>query len=983
MQARQRGAGPVEPPAHLPLDPAGEGVVLLGGRQVVEVLDGDRDVGRTVHELQRLAEAGQVEGRAQDRVPHGEPPRGRFQPVAQERGADLDAADVDDVVGAVLAVEDEPLLEPRQWIGVLQVRGQALPVLGRDEVERPRPEVRGHVRQGTGQRGGEIADRLVREDLLQRDVEAPRARPHPHLETANRVAPQGEEVVVDTHPLQSEHLGPDTGQGPLVGSARRPVALLEVGAGALRRRQGAPVDLAGRPQRQRFEKHERPRHHVVGQALHKEDAQPVDGRRIFRPGDDVGHQSSLSGRLRPRHHRCLTHAGAAGQDRLDLARLDPEPADLHLVVGPPPILDLPVRPLARQVARAVEAGPGTLAVRIGNETLGGQIRPAPIAARQSGAADEQFPGDAERNRLHVPVEDMHAQIGDRPADRARGAFEVRDPQRPAGDVHRRLGDAVHVHQDRPLVTVPLEPRPQGWRLERLTPEKDETQRQVRVRRPGRRGRLGVHQEAEGGRRLVQDGDALPTQQAEELLGRAADQERDDHQPPAVQERAPHLPDGEVEGVRVEQRPDVLRAEVEPGTCRLEQPRDVPVRHHHPLRPSGRAGGVDDVRRMVRERVGVEVFGTRRVGSRAGRIEIEPLDVDQLHAASRGRRRQRPAQAVAGQDDARLRVLEDECQTIARIGRVERDVRPARLQDAKDRHDQVRRPIQADADHSLGAHAAGAEETGHPVGAVVQRSVAQALALERQRGGVPEAPDLPLEHLVQAGRPGQTGRGLAGRSPEGEPLPSLVRGQQRQLGKTAVGGGDRALEQGAEVADESFDGRGVEEIGAVLDRTGEAFIGLLGLQGEVKLGRPRVEIHALDRKARQAQIGTRHVLHDQGDLEEGLPRQVALHGQKLDEPVERQVLMGLRSKHDLARAAHDLAERRVAGQVAAQDESVDEAADQPLDLETAATGHRRPDAQVVLPAVAAQERLEGRQNRHEQSRPFPPAEGRDLLAESPR
>ena len=94
-------------------------------------------------------------------------------------------------------------------------------------------------------------------------------------------------------------------------------------------------------------------------------------------------------------------------------------------------------------------------------------------------------------------------------------------------------------------------------------------------------------------------------------------------------------------------------------------------------------------------------------------------------------------------------------------------------------------------------------------------------------------------------------------------------------------------------------------------------------------------------------------------------------------------MGLRSKHDLARAAHDLAERRVAGQVAAQDESVDEAADQPLDLETAATGHRRPDAQVVLPAVAAQERLEGRQNRHEKGRPFPPAEGRDLLAESPR
>ena len=42
------------------------------------------------------------------------------------------------------------------------------------------------------------------------------------------------------------------------------------------------------------------------------------------------------------------------QHRLDLAQLDPKAAQLHLLVDPAQQLDLPVGPVARQVARLVK-----------------------------------------------------------------------------------------------------------------------------------------------------------------------------------------------------------------------------------------------------------------------------------------------------------------------------------------------------------------------------------------------------------------------------------------------------------------------------------------------------------------------------------------------------------------------------------------------------------------------------------------------------
>src|SRR5256885_11213854 len=62
----------------------------------------------------------------------------------------------------------------------------------------------------------------------------------------------------------------------------------------------------------------------------------------------------------------------------------------------------------------------------------------------------------------------------------------------------------------------------------------------------------------GRRCLIENRYALRTQQSQEVLGRAADPVRHHHQPAARAQRTKDLPDREVEGIGVEQGPDIVR-----------------------------------------------------------------------------------------------------------------------------------------------------------------------------------------------------------------------------------------------------------------------------------------------------------------------------------------------------------------------------------------------------------------------------------------
>ena len=71
------------------------------------------------------------------------------------------------------------------------------------------------------------------------------------------------------------------------------------------------------------------------------------------------------------------------------------------------------------------------------------------------------------------------------------------------------------------------------------------------------------------------------------------------------------------------------------------------------------------------------------------IAFSPVGVDTDRLGPRSGLRQRAQKTHACQDHARLRILQDESQPLPRVGRIERHVGAARLEDPQDRHDQLR------------------------------------------------------------------------------------------------------------------------------------------------------------------------------------------------------------------------------------------------------------------------------------------------------
>ena len=89
------------------------------------------------------------------------------------------------------------------------------------------------------------------------------------------------------------------------------------------------------------------------------------------------------------------------QRRFYLPQLQAMAAHLHLLVQPSQKLELPIGLIARQVASAIEAGPGGAGKWIGKEAFRSQLRALVVAARQALATNEQFPGHTHGHRLRL------------------------------------------------------------------------------------------------------------------------------------------------------------------------------------------------------------------------------------------------------------------------------------------------------------------------------------------------------------------------------------------------------------------------------------------------------------------------------------------------------------------------------------------------------------------------------------------------------
>ncbi|GLY50356.1 hypothetical protein Lesp01_40120 [Lentzea sp. NBRC 102530] len=152
----------------------------------------------------------------------------------------------------------------------------------------------------------------------------------------------------------------------------------------------------------------------------------------------------------------LADVGVPGQHGLDLAGLDPEPADLHLVVGAAQVVQGAVGQPPHAVTGAVHAFTG-FAERVREEPVRGQPGTAEVAAGELDARQVQFSRHANGNRREVLVQHVGPCVGQRTSDdRPSGAGD------PAGQgVHSGLGRAVevvargagHVRQPSPQVVT--------------------------------------------------------------------------------------------------------------------------------------------------------------------------------------------------------------------------------------------------------------------------------------------------------------------------------------------------------------------------------------------------------------------------------------------------------------------------------------------------------------------------------------------------
>ena len=135
------------------------------------------------------------------------------------------------------------------------------------------------------------------------------------------------------------------------------------------------------------------------------------------PADKIASDEQLLARSAlPRHHRGRGDGGMLDEQGLDLAGLDAEAADLHLLVEPPEEFDVPLREPAGEVAGAVEPRAGDFREGIGDEALGGEVGAAVVVAAEVRSADQQLARNSLGHGIAAAVQEINLGVGHRPAD---------------------------------------------------------------------------------------------------------------------------------------------------------------------------------------------------------------------------------------------------------------------------------------------------------------------------------------------------------------------------------------------------------------------------------------------------------------------------------------------------------------------------------------------------------------------------------------
>ncbi len=349
--------------------------------------------------------------------------------------------------------------------------------------------------------------------------------------------------------------------------------------------------------------------------------------------------------------------------------------------------------------------------------------------------------------------------------------------------------------------------------------------------------------------------------------------------------------------------------------------------------------MDDVRGVQR----VQRRGAFGVGEVAVGDAVRRRGVDQ-HP------RYRPGQAGGegggGEQQRRGAVAQQVGDPLRGVAGVDRQVGGAGLEDREHGGDQVGGARQGQRHPLLGADAPGDQQAGQPVGAGVQFGVAELALLADQGDGV----GLLGGPLLEQRGPGGVGAGPAGVVPGVEQPVPLVPGEDGDVADPPVRVGGDGLQQHGQPGGERLHGGAVEQVGAELpvaaQGPGAVGVALLGDgQGQVELGEADLDRFHGDLEAGQGGLRLGRALEREQHLEQRVAGRRALRVDRLDQLLERQVLVGVGGQVGVAGAGDQFAEGRVAGGVGAQYQGVDEESDQVVQGLVGAPGDRAADRDV--------------------------------------
>ena len=298
----------------------------------------------------------------------------------------------------------------------------------------------------------------------------------------------------------------------------------------------------------------------------------------------------------------------------------------------------------------------------------------------------------------------------------------------------------------------------------------------------------------------------------------------------------------------------------------------------------------------------------------------------------------------------------------RIGRIEHDEGGARAQHAEQGRRQRGGPMPPDRHRRGGTDPGRQELPGRAAARRVEVSPGPDTVGVDGRRAVGVAPGLVEEPRVdravplRAQRPGGIGQDGRGRG-----------GHQGDVQDPAVRILGHPFQHRPVLAQQLRHARRVEQGGVVDQVDVDRSPPLADVEGEVELRFRLRSRPPLDLQAAQALPLGREVEHVEEDLEHRGAREVPLRLQLGQQGLEGDVLVLVGAERGLPHPVEQLAEARVAAEVGAQGQGVEEEADQPLGLEVAAAGDRRSHHDVVLAGEAREQELEGGEQGHEQAR----------------